>query len=262
MAGRTALSDLITPFIPVGGDPGGSPSGSSSGGSDRRLLNSNPWMTLFAAAASFLAGVAISCLVSIGHLHAGCYELDMFQTSLLYMFLLASCIVEEFVFRFVLYGLGKKLLKRLKAPDYSKFMLMVVSAVLFSIAHIRNPEVVSAGGKAVLLAVYFAAGLYFACLYEVSGRVFVPFLMHLLNNILSTFVVKSEHSSIVGGTSLLVNDMSLDGLLCLVCELVPLALSAACVIFLHFKGRLAGFGLLGACRSGLKGVFGRKTGEK
>ncbi|HAL19097.1 MAG TPA: hypothetical protein DCO86_05715 [Spirochaetaceae bacterium] len=215
--------------------------------------NCKPWQILIAASASFLIGTGISYLLSLRFISADGFALNSYQTAFLCMLLIASCAAEEFVFRFLLYGMAKKLLLRLKFPLFKRKklyiaedkdndedkdsriksiliqILFVFASMLFSLAHIRNPEVVRSSDKAMILFIYFIAGLYFTYLYEVSDRIYVPLALHFLNNVMSTFAVKSAYSSIAGGTSAFISDLPPDSFLSLACEFVPLALSAACV---------------------------------
>ena len=212
-----------------------------------------PWQILVTAAVSFLIGTGISYLLSLNFISADGYSLNSYQTAFLCMLLVASCVAEEFIFRFLLYGMAKKLLFRLRFPLFGKKtlytatdkekeddrdrriksvlkqILFVFVSVLFSLAHIRNPEVARSSNKVVILLIYFIAGLYFTYLYEVSGRIYVPLALHLFNNVMSTFVVKSSYSSIAGGTSAFISDVPPDSFLCFACEFVPLALSVVCV---------------------------------
>ena len=79
--------------------------------------------------------------------------------------------VEEFLFRFFLYGVFKRY--------FGRFVGIIFSALLFAAAHAHFPSFVP----------LFVLGSCFAIAYEWSGSILVPMTMHSLFNSLTLTVL-------------------------------------------------------------------------
>lgn len=167
------------------------------------LLHRRPWRTLVTPHAEIdwrrmVQGAAVWAVLSlvfsvIEHLlypgrYAWSLDLQRWLPFALAALLLTplQCAAEELVFRgYVLQGLGRLL----RHPP----VLAVLSAVIFTVPHLLNPEV-AAYGLAIMAANYFVMGLFLAGIALRDGRLELAIGAHAGNNLLLALVVRYDDS--------------------------------------------------------------------
>ena len=113
----------------------------------------------------------------------------------IFFLLFFHVIIEEILFRWTIYKFLYKLLGDIEKKSIRITLASFVQAILFSLLHFKNNEVIKANNKFFILLIYFIAGLFFSYLYISSDSIVIPISLHFLNNLLSTFVFSSLDSS-------------------------------------------------------------------
>ena len=102
-----------------------------------------------------------------------------------------QCIAEELLFRTLLW---RMLSHRVRA----RWIIGLVSAVVFTIAHLTNVEVQSSGYDALVLAYYFLTGLFFMEMTHRHRGTEAAIGAHIANNLFLVLVVNYGGSSLPG----------------------------------------------------------------
>jgi len=129
-------------------------------------------------------GVLILFKIILTLMFDNSFNPDLPRMSILYILIfLLLPFFEELFFRFYVFY---------KLKNYSTTGKIIISALLFAIAHIWKPQ--------IGLLYIFLFGVIFASYYAKSKNLLMVYLLHLINNVIALFFIDKQDLSIIIST--------------------------------------------------------------
>ena len=192
---------------------------------EKANLKENYFYILFYSMFGFFLGFVIDTGLLSHNLQEGNFSLSLYDFLCLLFRILTAAAIEEVIFRLIIFSSLVKIFSHIKNTIVREVLCISIEASLFSLSHWGNSEVVLSNNKFNILFIYFVGGCYFAYIYGRSGSIVLTYCLHVLNNILSTFIIRSIYSSLPTGSSIFIDLLPPDSLKQLFSVISPLLMS-------------------------------------
>ena len=144
-----------------------------------------------------------------------------------------NVIAEELIFRYLL----KRIIYFFSTIKgfrvYKEMRYILLSSILFSIAHFLNGEYKEQ--KFIYFLIFFIAGVYFSSIYVMENNIYTVICTHFLNNVLSTFLFRSHNDALTANCSYYVLNYNSNAFRIFVRVLFELFLSF--LLYFYYKAR-------------------------